>query len=176
MTNVLLPQQLADQGKQAYQNSDFEGAAQLFVRAAESYELGKATLDAAEMKNNASVAWLQAGYSKEALDVLAGTVAVFSSAQDFRRQGLALGNEGAALEALGRNEEAGERYQQSAEVLKQAGEGELRAAVMKSLSALELKRGKPYDAVYAMQSGISGIEKPTLGQRILKKLLRLKPW
>jgi tetratricopeptide (TPR) repeat protein len=128
------------------------------------------------MKNNASVAWLQAGFSKEALDVLAGTAQFFAEANDRRRQGLALGNEGAALEALNRLDEAAEKYQQSASVLQQAGEDQLRAAVMKSFSALELKRGKPFDAVYAMQSGLAGIEKPSLGQRLLKKLLRLKPW
>lgn len=176
MPDVLTPQQLSEQGKQAYQNSEFEAAAQLFVRAAEGFTLSNAILDAAEMKNNASVAWLQAGYSKEALDVVVGTAQLFAEAHDFRRQGLALGNEGAALEALNRFDEAAEKYQQSADVLQQAGEGQLRSSVMKSLSALELKRGKPYDAVYAMQSGISGIEKPSIGQRILKKLLRLKPW
>jgi tetratricopeptide (TPR) repeat protein len=176
MTEVLTPNQLAEQGKQSYQNGEFESAARLFAQAAEGFTHSEASLDAAEMKNNASVAWLQAGNAQEAYNALTGTAQLFADAKDFRRQGLALGNEGAALEALSRFDEAVEKYQRSADVLKQANEGESRASVMKSLSALELKRGKPYDAVYAMQSGLAGIEKPSLGQRILKAILRFRPW
>ena len=53
--------QLAAQGKNAFENKKFEEAAELFRLAAEGYSLGQVSLMAAEMKNNLSVALLQAG-------------------------------------------------------------------------------------------------------------------
>jgi tetratricopeptide (TPR) repeat protein len=168
--------QLAEQGTQAYQRGDFAQAATLFNESASSYEAEGNHLDAAEMKNNLSVALLQADQPQAALDAALGTDQLFADANDLRRQGLALGNQAAALEALHRLDEAVERYQQSAELLAQSGEDQMRAVVMKALSAVQLKRGKTIDALASMQSGLSGIQKPSFFQRILKKILRLRPW
>ena len=167
--------QLARQGKKAYEQADYAAAAQVFEQAAAACDAEGAALDAAEMRNNASVSWLQHGNAQKALDVLAGTAALFEAANDLRRYGLALGNEGAALEALKRTDEAIARYTLSSEVLEQAGEDQLRAEVLKTLSALQLKTGKQIDAVISMQSGLAGIKKPTLQQKLLKKLLRFRP-
>lgn len=168
--------QRVQQGKQAYAAGRFAEAARLFEQAASDYTAENKPLDAAEMKNNASVAWLQADQPQKALDVLAGTADLFQAAADLKRWGLALGNEGAALDALKRYDEAAQKYTRSAEVLEEAGEDQMRAEVLKALSALQLKTGKQIDAVLSMQSGLAGIKKPTLKQKILKKLLRLRPW
>jgi hypothetical protein len=89
---------------------------------------------------------------------------------------MALANKAAALHALKRKEEAVEFYTKSAAILEQAGEPELRADVYQALAGLEVSRGKMVDAVTAMQSGLMGVEKPTLKQRILKKLLFRRLW
>jgi tetratricopeptide (TPR) repeat protein len=89
---------------------------------------------------------------------------------------LALGNEAAALEALNRLDEALGKYQQSADMLEKAGDKESLAVVLKSRSALQVKSGKPIDALFSYQSSLANVEKPSLGQRILKKVLRLRPW
>jgi len=165
---------LASQAKSAYEKDDYAGAAQLFEQAAQAFDVAGAPLDAAEMKNNASVAWLQAKKAKQALSVLAGTVEIFGEAGDLRRQGLALGNEGAALEALNRNDEAAQKFVASAELLEQSGDDQMRAEVMKALSALQVKTGKPIDAFISMQVGVAGVQNPTFKQRILKILFRLR--
>jgi tetratricopeptide (TPR) repeat protein len=90
-----------------------------------------------------------------------------------RRQGLALGNLAAALEANGRLEEAVELYQQSADVLKQAGEDQLRANVMQSLSAVQLRTGRQLEALASMSAGLEDIKHPNPKQSILKRLLRI---
>lgn len=172
----LNPIQLARQAKQAYEAGNYAEAARGFEQAASACDAANKPLDAAEMKNNASVAWLQSNQPQQALDVLSGTAAVFEAAGDLKRWGLALGNEGAALDALKRHEEAAAKYVQSAEVLEAAGEDQMRAEVLKALSALQLKLGKQFDAVLSMQSGLAGIKKPTLKQKILRQLLRMRPW
>ncbi len=170
------PDQLARSGKKSYQAGNYAEAALSFEQAAHAYQSAGAALDAAEMNNNASVAWLQANNPQQALDVLSGTAARFEAAGDFKRLGLALGNEGAALDALKRFDEAAAKYARSAEMLEAAGEDQMRAEVLKALSALHLKTGKQFDAVISMQDGLAGIKKPTLKQKILRQLLRMRPW
>src|SRR5688572_2890312 len=111
---TLDPAQLDAQGKRAFENKKFSEAASYFQQAAEGYTLGRAGLLAAEMMNNASVAFLQADKPTEALNAALQTDVIFSQANDIKRQAMALGNQAAALEALARYDEALEKYEQSA--------------------------------------------------------------
>ena len=106
MEEQISVKQLVSEGKSAYQQGDFLTAARAFEAAAESYTAAGNALNAAEMSNNSSVAFLQAGEAQEALRSVEGTPAVFAAAGDKRRQGISLGNLGAALEAVGRLDEA----------------------------------------------------------------------
>ena len=72
-------------------------AAELFHQAAQAYILGRNGLLAAEMKNNASVAHLQAGDPQKALDAALDTDKVFEAAKDIKRWATAVGNQAAAL-------------------------------------------------------------------------------
>jgi tetratricopeptide (TPR) repeat protein len=176
MPDILTPQQLADEGMKAFQHGQFESAANSFSAAAESFSAAGKTVDSAEMKNNQSVALLKAGNAQGAYDVVAGTEAVFQAAGDIRRQGFAVGNEASALEALGELDEAALKYQLSADLLDKAGEDQMRATVLESLSALQLRQGKTIDAAQSMQSGLAGVKKPTLKQRITKMLIKFRIW
>src|SRR5574341_473332 len=98
--------QLVSEGKSAYQQGDFLAAARAFDAAARGYAAAGDALNAAEMSNNSSVSFLQAGEAQEALRAVEGTPATFANAGDVRRQGISLGNLGAALEAVGRLDEA----------------------------------------------------------------------
>jgi tetratricopeptide (TPR) repeat protein len=176
MTETFSPQQLEKQGKDAYAQADYEAAAQAFDQAAAAYAAAGDAILAAEMKNNQAVALLQAKQAQAALEALTGSDAVFAAAGDLRRQGMALANQAAALEALHRRDEALACYQRSADILERAGASDLRADVMRAAAALQVRRGKMTDAVITMQSGLMGLEKPTLKQRILKKLLFMRLW
>ena len=176
MSEEFSPQQLEKEGKAAYERADYLSAAKVFAEAAAAYSaLGK-PLNAAEMKNNQSVALLQGKQAQTALDVVSGTDAVFAAVGDLRRQGMALANQAVALEALRRRDEAIACYRISAEILERAGARDLRAEVMRAVAGLQVRGGKMTDAVITMQSGLMGLEKPTLKQRILKKLLFLRLW
>lgn len=173
MNDQNTPENLERVGKSAYQNKQYQTAAENFQLAAGGYATSGEKLLAAEMQNNASVAYLQAGNPEEAFEVVIGTETIFREAGDTRRQALALGNIAAALEALGRIEEAIAAYEESSELLKSIGEKEMRASVMQSLSALQLRSGKQLEALATMQAGIDGIEHPSLKERMLKKLLQV---
>jgi tetratricopeptide (TPR) repeat protein len=176
MPDVLTPQQLAEEGTGAFQKGQFESAANSFALAAEGYNSAGKPLDAAEMKNNQSVALLKGRNAQGAFDAVSGTESVFQTAGDIRRQGFAAGNEASALEALGRLDEAAQKYQHSADLLEEAGEDQMRARVLESLSALQIRQGNSLDAVLSMQSGIVGVKKPTLKQKIAKSLIKFRLW
>jgi tetratricopeptide (TPR) repeat protein len=173
MSESLSPKQLAAEAKQAYKQGDYIRAAHAFEAAAQGYQSLDDQLTVAEMYNNSSVAYLQGGDGVSALRVVRGTPEVFASAGDVLRQGIALGNLGAALEAVGQLDEAMQAYQQSAELLKQVDETEMRAKVMHSLSALQLRTGHQLEALVNMQAGLDGLQKPNPKQRALRKLLDL---
>jgi tetratricopeptide (TPR) repeat protein len=166
------PNQLAEQGKQAFRNKKFDEAAELFNQAAEGYTLDRAGLMAAEMWNNVSVALLQAGKAQESLDAALDTDRIFAEAEDIKRQGMALGNQAAALEALNRYDEAIEKYDLAAQLFSQAGEGDLRSLVMKSSAAIKLKTGKVTDSAFKMMGSLEAKDHPSLFERILRFFLR----
>jgi tetratricopeptide (TPR) repeat protein len=172
MAETTSPQKLAKEGNAAYKSGDYEAAARLFEAARQGYEAMQDALNAAEMANNSSVSYLQAGNGEAALTAVEGSEAVFAEAGDLKRQGMALSNRGAALEALERFEEAIADYQQAAKILQQAGEDQLRAQVMQSLSSLQLKLGRQWEALGSMQDGLEGVQNPSLKQKMLQKLLK----
>ncbi|HRQ25119.1 MAG TPA: hypothetical protein PLF42_16955 [Anaerolineales bacterium] len=166
------PAQLDRDGKQAFENKKFDEAAELFRRAAEGYTQGRAGLLAAEMMNNTSVALLQAGKPREALDAALDTDKIFAGANDLKRQAMALGNQAAALHELKRSEEALEKYELAAELFSRVGEGELRSYVKKAAAAIRLKDGSVTAAAYNMIGSLDSKTNPTLFERILRFLLR----
>ncbi len=148
-------------------------AAEQFARIAEQYQAQGDLLQAAEMRNNQSVALLQGSDAKGALQAVEGTISLFAEAGDRRRQAMALGNRAAALEALGRLEEAAADYRQAADLFAELDERELRATTLNALGAVLLKLQRPTDAALAAQAALEAHPHPTLKQRLLRRLSRL---
>ena len=169
--DVLDPNQLAAEAKEAYQDGNFLEAAQFFQGAEESYRLSGDILNAAEMANNRSVSLLQAGDAEAALQAVTWTVEVFEKTNDIRRLALALGNKAAALEGCKQFDIAITHYQKSADLFLQIGDNELYISTMQSLSALQLRTGRQLEALATMQSGLNKIDRPGLKNRFLKKIL-----
>jgi tetratricopeptide (TPR) repeat protein len=168
-------QDLISQGKQAFGAKKFDLAAEAFSQAIVEYESQGDELNAAEMRNNLSVALLQGGKAPEAYAAVAGSEEVFARAGDKQREAMAIGNQAAALEALDRKDEALEAYERSAQLFAEAGEKEMRSIVLQSAAKIKLQRGKFIDSAMAMIGSVESTPKPNMMQRFLKFLLRLKP-
>lgn len=166
---------LSAEAQRLYQAGNYADAAKAFAEAAAAAaQEGGDELTSAEMKNNQSVALLRAKQAQAALAASQGTEAIFAKAGDLRRQGMALANQASALEALGRRKEAVLGYQQAADFLERAGEGDLRAEIMQLLAVHYLRRAKFIDAAIALQSGLAGVKNPTAKQRLMKKFLFIR--
>ena len=161
---------LAEAGKTAYQQAEFQKAAKLFMEAAEAYKQSGDELSAAEMANNQSVALLQGGNPAASLEAVEGTDTIFANAGDARRQGIALGNRGAALEALGRRSEALSAYQKASELFKDIGEHDLRAPLLRSISSLELRTGGVLSSIVTMRNHLKEIQHPNGLQKFALKV------
>ena len=172
MGEAITPEQLSKEAERAYKSKDYLSAAQSYSAAADGYKISGEVVPAAEMRNNASVAYLQGNQPQDALEAALGTDQVFEDAAEIRKQAMALGNQAAAYEALNQLESAARAYQDSSDLLKQIGDHELRPAVMQSLSAVQLRQGQQMDALVTMQAGLEEIEKPSLKQKLVKKLLQ----
>ena len=167
------PNTLAEDGKTEYGKGNFKTAATLFAQAARSYTSMGDGLNAAEMKNNESVAWLQAGNSKQALLATEGTEEIFEKAGDLKRQGIAVSNRAAALEGLKKWKEALAEYERAASLLEEAGEGDMHSMVRKAAANLNLKRGRIEASQMDVYDSLRLVEKPSLTQRIMKFLMRI---
>ena len=167
------PNTLNEKGKQAFQSGQPDVAADLFHAAAEAYASAHDDLNAAESKNNLSVALLQSGKAQESFDAAYGTDDIFAKAGDLKRQGMALGNQATALEALKRFDEALAAYEHSASILAEAGEGDLRAMVLKSAASIKLRKGKVTESAFKMMGSLESKQNPSIFDRILRILLRL---
>ncbi len=173
MEQTLSPKQLVAEAKRAYEQEEYLEAAKAFQAAEVAYMSNNDELQAAEMANNRSVALLQEGDAQAALEAVGKTAEYFAAIGDQRRQALAFGNEAAALAALDRPEEAESIYWECAKILKEINETELRTSVMTAISRLQMRSGRHMEAVASMQTGLDEIEKPSLSQKLLKKLLQV---
>ena len=171
--DIVKPTTLAEQGKREYEQENYLAAANLFSNAAQAYTLMKDELSAAEMKNNQSVALLQAGKAKEALQATERTEEIFQKAGDIKRQGIAVSNRAAALEGMKKWQEALAEYDRAASLFEQVGEGDMHSIVRKAAANLNLKRGRITDSQMDVFDSLRLVEKPTLLQRIMKFLVRM---
>ena len=167
------PAALAEQGKKEYEHENYLAAAEQFAQAAHAYASGKDQLNAAEMKNNQSVALLQAGKAREALQATEGTEEIFQKTGDIKRQGIAVSNRAAALEGLKKWQEALAEYDRAASLFEGIGEGDMHSTVRKAAANLNLKRGRIVDSQMDVYDSLRLVEKPTLTQRLMKFLIRI---
>lgn len=158
------------QAELAYQKKNYELAARLYSEASIEAEKSGDLLEFAELRNNASVAFLQANDPDSAYNAALNSENIFKEMGDKKRHAMALGNQAAALEALGKKKEAMKMYVVAEEILKEAGEKDLRSYVLKRISALQIQEGRQFEALGSMHAALENSEKLTFREKTLKRL------
>jgi len=165
--------QLVKEAKDLYQARKYQQAADSFSRAAAVYiELEETSL-AAEMKNNQCVALLQAKQPQFALEAVRGTSEVFDRSGDRLKMAIALANEATAMKELGNIDLAIGKFTGALEIFNEIGETDLLVQTSQSLSSLKLKSRNIPGALFSIQKGLEGLNKPNLRQKILLNLLKI---
>lgn len=160
-------------GQRHYQAGAYEAAAQAFAQAERTHRASGSELRAAEMANNRAVALLQISHHAEALEAVTGTPVQFERAGHWLLAGQAHGNLAAAFEGLGDFDRAEASYRRALELFEQAGDDKSRTHTAKACSRLQLRRGRPLEAVTTMQRGLAADSQLPLRDRFLRWLLQL---
>jgi len=149
---------------------EFLAAAREFERASKAYALAGDEIHAAEMLSNSSVSYLKAGEPKLALSILEDCNETFRQFGDHRKLAIEIGNRAAALDVLGKFDEALKQYQSSADFFNRVGDDDLYMSTIQAISTMQLKKGRYSDALETMQVGFSRVKKPTRKQSFLSRL------
>lgn len=162
---------LKQQAIKDYNQRKYDAALEGFQSCLNLYRERGDELLAAEMCNNISVTLLGKKAAQEAYDIVKGTDEVFLRIGDKKRQGMALANTAAALEALGRKEEALALYEQTLDIFKEIGEKGLRVNVLRRVSDLQFKTKRGFQAIASMEAAYDQGEKPSIKDSIFKTTL-----
>jgi len=165
------PQEL--EGKEFYSEKKYSLAADAFSLAAQGYSNQGELSQAAEMRNNQCVSLLMAKMPKKALEVVSGTAEFFAEAGQSLNQAMAIANEATALKDLGENQQAIEKFLLAASIFNEMNEPELHLQTQQSISALKLKTRNIPGAIFSMRDGLEGLDKLSVRQKILLRLLRI---
>jgi tetratricopeptide (TPR) repeat protein len=172
-TNPSSLEELFSQAFIDYQEGRLDEAARCFDELRQHYLMQGEQAMAAEMANNMAVVLLKIGHHQKALDVLQGTPEIFLSQEDRARAAQAFGNIGSALEACGNRRGAEDAYRQATDLFEALGDSDQRAVTLQALSRVQLQRGKPFEALTSMQTGLDLKTRRGLKDRILSRLLNL---
>jgi len=154
-----------------YNKKNFESAIQGFQTCLTYFENTDDELSAAEAHNNLSVTYLGMNSAQLAYEEALGTDEIFARSGDLKRQGMAVANTAAALEALGRKEEALALYEQSLDIFKEIGEKEMRASILRRIADLQIKTKRGFQAIASMEAAYDQKEKRPLKDSLFKSIL-----
>jgi tetratricopeptide (TPR) repeat protein len=160
-------EQLSAKAFTAYKKKDYVTAHEGFQKCLALLGDAGSEIDIAEMRNNISVVLIDLRKPQEAYDSVIGTEVVFEKLGDKKSQAMAYANIGTSLALLNRKEEALTFFESSSEMFKEVGEKLMRATVLKKISDLQIKTGKPFQAVASMQAAYDQKEKKSLKDKIL---------
>jgi len=136
----------------AYNRKRYEEAIEGFKLCLTHFESLGDELGMAEARNNLSVTHLGMKQAELAYEEVSGTDAIFAKHGDRKRQGMAIANTAAAVEALNRREEALSLYEQVLEIFAELGEKEMRASILRRVADLQLKTRRGYQAIASMEA------------------------
>ena len=167
------PEKLSRDALDAYQLEAYEDAVQGFQAANRGFLDRGDEINAAEAANNLSVVLLKMDRAREALDAVKETPEIFQRAGNSQMEAMALGNLAAALEATGEVKKAEECYLQALTRLDESDDKETRSYILQALSRLQLRGGKPFDALTSMQGALDSQPRLSWRDRVLRRLFDL---
>ncbi len=162
---------IKQQALKDYNRKHYEEAIDGFKACLTHFESLNDELGIAEARNNLSVTHLGMKLAQLAYEEVSGTDEVFARHGDRKRQGMAIANTAAALEALNRREEALSLYEQVLDIFAELGEKEMRASILRRVADLQLKTRRGYQAIASMEAAYDQKDKPPVTDSLFKRIL-----
>ncbi len=166
------PDEIEKLALESYRSGRFEESIERFKAVRQQYLNEQNPSKAAEIANNLCVVMLAVKQPQMALKAVRDTPQFFISQGDEIHAAQAYGNLASALEACGQISAAEDAYRQAIGLFEKLGDSDKYSSTLQALSQLQLRQGKPLDALSTMQGGLESMPKPRMRDRVLRKLLK----
>ena len=174
MENTASAQELKAEGLRLFQEGLFEEAAATFRQAQEMFAGDGDEVEAAEMVNNLGVIHRMQGRWDEAIASLEEARTAFVRLGDRDREAQTLGNLGGLYANRGERDKAQECLRQAADIFAELGDAQRQGETLQALGVQMWKTGDRRGALAAYEAGLHTMQKPTAGQKTLRRLLGLR--
>jgi len=164
---------LLEQGRAYYGQGEFKEALSCLHLAHDRYQADGNRRQIAEAANDLGVVYTVLRRWKDAEQWLDQAQQLFGEIGDLAGEAQTLGNRGSMHRARGEWREAAASLKLSADRFQVAGDGEQRAATLRSLSLVRLRQLRPMQALAAYHAALECLPNPTWFQKFLKWLFGL---
>jgi tetratricopeptide (TPR) repeat protein len=166
--------ELQEQGVKLYNKQDYEAAARLFRQAVEAYESEGEESLVAEMQTNIGLVHRALGEYQQALDIMQVALHTFQEHDDQLRAAQVIGNMGGVYSELNDKEQSYNCYRQAADTFLELDEMQLYGETLVALAKLQFRDGKFLVGAATYEVGLEFLDKLSVNQRILKRLIGLR--
>ncbi|MBN1427366.1 MAG: tetratricopeptide repeat protein [Anaerolineae bacterium] len=165
---------LKEEGLRLFEDGAYQEAIEQFELARQGFEKEGQKLAMAEMLNNIGVIHRVEGRLPEAARMLEEAMAIFVELGDRDREAQALGNLAPIYKKQGDLEKTLEAYKKSADIFGEIGDLEKQGEILMTLGIAQFDAGKRIDGVTSYEAGLRIIPKPSIRQKWLRTLLKLR--
>lgn len=157
-----------DEGMKKYNRGAHAEAAAAFQKALAAYEAESKTDMVAEMRANLGMIAREQNRFDDAQALLRDAMAVFEEMGDNKRAAMVKANLGGVLSSAGDKEAAYDLYVEAANLFQDLGEKALQGETLRSMAALQIKRGKVNQGREILTDAMAVGGETTFPQRLLK--------
>jgi tetratricopeptide (TPR) repeat protein len=171
---VVDPQTAEAEGQRLFAQEKYRDAADQFCLAQRAYAATGDNLHAAEMLNNAGVAYRRARKNREAVTALEEAQHIFSHSGDRLREAQALGNLGGLYSKTKRYDQAESCFRQAISIFQELDDRGRQSETLRAMAIMQFKRGQRSQAMVIYEDALVFLPNPTLLQRLLRFLLKVR--
>ena len=172
--DVLTAKEMKNEGLRLFQEGLYEEAADAFRTAREMFEKEGNKLEVAEMTNNLGILHRVRREWDEAVEQFQRARETFARLGDRNREAQVIGNLGGLYASMGKREKAKETLREAADIFGEIGDTQRQGETLQALAVQMFKSGDRSAGVQLYQSGLQTLDKPSLGQRMIRGLLKVR--
>ncbi len=162
-----------DDGMKKYNRGAHSEASASFQKALAAYQDDGKPDMVAEMRANLGMIAREQKRFDDAQNLLRDALATFEELGDAKRSAMVKANLGGVLSSMGDKEAAYDLYVQAADVFQELGETQMQGETLKTLAALQIKRGKLMQGGEILTDAVGMVDSSTFGERLLKAAVNI---
>lgn len=174
MDEMTSAQAVKEEGLRLFEEGLYLEAAERFEQARQAFDAEGDVLEAAEMLNNLGITYRMRHEWDRAAKALEKAESAFTALDDRSRQAQVLGNLGGLYASQGERQKACTTLREAADIFGDLGDEQHRGETLLALGVQLWKAGDRQAGLAAYQAGLETLEQPSLTQKALRGLLKLR--